>query len=55
MSGHWENGYWIGQKIDGYPSTYFDSGTFKYPWQKSSLEDSKSSRLSEAVTSVPKQ
>jgi hypothetical protein len=30
----WEDGYWKGKQVDGYPETYFDNDTFEYPWQK---------------------
>ena len=33
--GYWQDGYWHGKMIDGYPASYFSSGKFEYPWEKS--------------------
>lgn len=31
---NWEDGYWCGELVDGYPSVYFEGEKFKYPWEK---------------------
>jgi hypothetical protein len=31
--GYWEDGYWKGKLKDGYPLTYFEDDTFRYPFQ----------------------
>lgn len=30
----WENGYWTGNLINGYPESYYDNGYLQYPWEK---------------------
>ena len=30
----WKDGYWTGPLRDGYPESYFESGSFQFPWQK---------------------
>lgn len=36
----WENGYWTGPMINGYPASYYDDGFFQYPWEKAiALQD----------------
>jgi len=32
----WQDGYWVGNMIDGYPASYTEDGQFKFPWQKNS-------------------